>query len=371
MSSIVDAHCLMELSQTEWKRWKDSSIHVSGRVEKLEMGTKHILYKNIKVGKKIEKMKKKSMCNGRLIWWEEINLAVMKHGLFLITTPKDELLAHTTVQIVDTVANSDNHKPSGVVVLLICRLDSLRDRTGWAWGYEHFKCMKESKPNIIGGSLEHFGSEGHYYSYGNKGNFGIVDGSSVGQYVNKKYKNATRTTKALILADLLEEMAAREFAIGIDGLCKVVPKLKSLIAPIITQGYDLQDKKGMVNLKQIPASKSGLWQTSISVNAQTKKLHTENDATYTIITVPKQEQSTQKNDKRQYTFLFKLQNKTNMCIKLRSGITFCYSGKLLTHHQTCNMPCSPEVDMFVNFGSYGTQRLYRHMRTSFNRNASK
>ena len=55
MSSIVDAHCLMELSQTEWKRWKDSSIHVSGRVEKLEMGTKHILYKTIKIGKKLRR----------------------------------------------------------------------------------------------------------------------------------------------------------------------------------------------------------------------------------------------------------------------------------------------------------------------------
>ena len=33
MSSIADAHCLMELSQTEWKRYKDSSIHASGRVE--------------------------------------------------------------------------------------------------------------------------------------------------------------------------------------------------------------------------------------------------------------------------------------------------------------------------------------------------
>ena len=35
--------------------------------------------------------------------------------------------------------------------------------------------------------MGHFGSEGHYYSYSNKGNFGVVDGSSVGQYVIKPY----------------------------------------------------------------------------------------------------------------------------------------------------------------------------------------
>ena len=223
MSSIVDAHCLMELSQTEWKRYKDSSIHVSGRVEKQETGCKHILYDTINIGKKIQKIKKKSMCNGKLIWWEEINLAVMKHGLFLITTPKEELLSNTTVQIVDTVANSGNHKPSGVVVLLICRLDPLRDRTGWAWGDEHFKCMKQSKPNIIGGSLAHFGSEGYYYSYGNKGNFGIVDGSSVGQYVNKKYKNATRTKKLYFMQSYLKRWLQKNLQLELMVYARLFP----------------------------------------------------------------------------------------------------------------------------------------------------
>ena len=60
---------------------------------------------------------------------------------------------------------------------------------GYTWGNEHFKAIKQSKPNIIGASMGHSGSEGHYYSYGNKGNFGIVDGSSVGQYVIEPYKN--------------------------------------------------------------------------------------------------------------------------------------------------------------------------------------
>ena len=33
---------------------------------------------------------------------------------------------------------------------------------------------------MIGGNATHFGSEGMYYSFGNKGNYGMVNISSVG-----------------------------------------------------------------------------------------------------------------------------------------------------------------------------------------------
>ena len=76
-------------------------------------------------------------------------------------------------------------------------------------------------------------------------------------------------------------------------------------------------------------------------------MHTENDATYMVISVPNQEDDVKKNKARQYIFLFKLRNKKNICFKLQSGITFVYSGKLLTHHQTCNLPCLPKEYLFL------------------------
>ena len=105
------------------------------------------------------------------------------------------------------------------------------------------------------------------------------------------------------------------------------------------------------------------------MNFQTKVLHTENNATYTIINIPSQEDYAQKNNDRQYILLFKLHNKKYICLKLRSGITCGFPGKLLTHHQTCNLPCLPEYDVFIIFGSYGIERLYRHIRTLFERSA--
>lgn len=50
-------------------------------------------------------------------------------------------------------------------------------------------------------------------------------------------------------------------------------------------------------------------------------------------------------------------------IKLKQ--TFFFSGKLLTHQQTWNLSCSPTDDPFINFASYGSQRLLNYTRSSF------
>ena len=194
-SNTNSPHCLMELSDREWQRYKKSSILVSNRVISKDVGCDHIMYENVEYGSEVKSMKKRSISKGKSIWWEEINLTEMKSGILLITTMKKECINDQSIIIVDTCLRSkcndksDNkYKPSGIVVLLVCKLDRSHERTGRAWGKEHYIAIKQSKPNIIGSNMGHFGSEGHYYSHGNKGNFGIVDGSSVGQYVIKPYK---------------------------------------------------------------------------------------------------------------------------------------------------------------------------------------
>lgn len=58
---------------------------------------------------------------------------------------------------------------------------------------------------------------------------------------------------------------------------------------IIITGFNLQWDKCNVYLKRVAVSESGLWQTSIYINAQTKQMHTDNDVTYNVIHVPQQE----------------------------------------------------------------------------------
>ena len=43
---------------------------------------------------------------------------------------------------------------------------------------------------------------------------------------------------------------------------------------------------GQINLKSTETSLYGLWQSEICVNSYTDDFHNENDATYTLITVP-------------------------------------------------------------------------------------
>ena len=154
----------MELSDRKWQRYKKSSIFVSKRVVSKDVGCDHIMYDNIEYGSEVKPMEKGSISNGNSIWWEEINLPVMKSSILLITTLKEELINDPSIIIVDTCLRSkcndksDNkYKPSGIVVLLVCKFDRSQERTGREWGKDHYNEVKQSKPNIIGASMGHFG----------------------------------------------------------------------------------------------------------------------------------------------------------------------------------------------------------------------
>ena len=66
MNSKIKAHCLMEMSEREWGRYKYSAIHVSGRVEERRKGCLHIYYEDIIIGGKVSIMKRRSILNGKI-----------------------------------------------------------------------------------------------------------------------------------------------------------------------------------------------------------------------------------------------------------------------------------------------------------------
>ena len=53
------------------------------------------------------------------------------------------------------------------------------------------------------GNSTYVGSEGNYYLYGNKGNFGNINGSSIGQYVNESFTNENASERAAFYARLM------------------------------------------------------------------------------------------------------------------------------------------------------------------------
>ena len=153
-----------------------------------------------------------------------------------------------------------------------------------------------------------------------------------------------------------------ELQAAILNMKRILVCIPKIIAPVIEVAYDIQATEGNIDIEKTSASHAGVWQSSLSVNAVTKGFHTEHDVTYTTINVPSQEK---KSTERKYHFIFKIQNKLNISLPLIEGTTILFSGKLLTHRQTCNVFECTDDELFFNFTSYGNKRLYNHIRQSF------
>ena len=370
---INNPHCIMELSLRYYSRIQKNTIHLSGYNVKTVNNLTEATYNIIKFGDNVKTMKKKSKQSGeQILYSKDIKLAEMKGKYVYITGDKKYYLHDPNIFYINTTARCDynnrndgKYKPSGVVVLCVITLNCQQQKTDWNWGKQHYDLVRKCKNDLMGGSASHYGSEGKYYSFGNKGNYGMKDNSSVGQYTNRQYKDSSKMLMSNVNAIGLEEMVARELEAGIEGISKITPNIRKLIAPVINVAYREQLKKGDINLNKGALFDSGLWQSNISVNARTASFHTENDSTYTVISIPKQEVNSQR--KHEYSFLFKIKDKNNISIRLTEGISFVFSGKLLTHRQSCNFPVDMKGETFINFSSYGTKRLFSHIKKPFMR----
>ena len=111
-------------------------------------------------------------------------------------------------------------------------------------------------------------------------------------------------------AQYLEKMCCRELQIAVNGISKLIPNIRKYLAPTITAAHSLQSKYGDCKLEQMHCSTEGLWQGSVGVNASTSELHCENDCTYTLISVPKQEKVNNKYP--EYNFYLNLKEEKHL-----------------------------------------------------------
>ena len=79
-------------------------------------------------------------------------------------------------------------------------------------------------------------------------------------------------------------------------------------------------------------------------------MHTENDNTYTVVSVPKQSAAQEKLG--DHIFIFELKNKETLGIEMAPGLSFLFSGKFLTSRQAVNENLVSN-ETFINFASYG------------------
>ena len=124
---------------------------------------------------------------------------------------------------------------------------------------------------------------GKYFSFGNRAIYKTVNNSTVGQYKTKRNLSKVNKVKSIVI----EDMIGKELQNGIESLGELIPLLQEYIAPVFQIAHELQTTKGDINIRKDKYSQYGIWKSAFCVNARTSKLHTEDDCSYTIITVPK------------------------------------------------------------------------------------
>ena len=123
-----------------------------------------------------------------------------------------------------------------------------------------------------------------------------------------------------------------------------------------------------LNFKNLMTSNNGLWQSSLCIDCKTDVLHTENDTTYTFITILKKNMGETFTTTSDHTsFLFQLNAKNNIGIQLHQNISFMYSGKYLLHRQHSTIVRKSDKGQLVNIACYRNEQLSNHLRTTFDR----
>ena len=321
---------------------------------------KTLKWESMSIGSQV-KFKRNSNCKIESNLYSEIDLNRTKGNYMMIIASKKECLEYIPTLILSS--SVVNIKPSGMLVLLSVTTKRI-NRLEKVWTIEDFNLIKKAKPNILK-SQSHFNSSGFYASFGNKGCFDSNPNTSVGQYVTKKSTSVTKQNFIETLAKEYECHIADDISRSTKDISKFVPKIKTIISPVIATAYELQSSIRNINIQKCNASRSGCWQTSICIDASTGELHTEKDCTYTLISIPNQNTITSKDAGNNYHFLFSLTDKKRLNIPLYHGTSFIFSATFLTHRQHINDFNSNDKEVLFNVASYGNKRLYHHIKKSF------
>ena len=226
--------------------------------------------------------------------------------------------------------------------------------------------MTTSLPRRLKGA-NHNGSTELYYSFGNKGAYEVVNDSSVGQYKSKRIRGHESNQEQLSWCRNAENLIAEHLNESVHVLKSYVRNLPKLISPVIDVAYNMQKEYGDINLKATKGINNGIWMATIALNAQTSQFHSENDCTYTLVTVPRQCVRMNKGNNFERVFLIKLNEDNIFGIPLTHSLSTVFSGNFITHRQHIDSRCYNDGSLFYNIVSYGNQRLYNHIRKSLSR----
>ena len=197
--------------------------------------------------------------------------------------------------------------------------------------------------------------------------YGNVNGSSVGIYASKRKKNADKQLKIENMLNVLGDICSDQVNKGIKDIDTVLPGVKDLLSPVLDSAYYKQQQLGVQLLQETKTSHNGCWNTFLHVDGRTEEYHTENDCAYTYITTPFQDRDNKISDASPPSFLFKITNQVQLMIPLSNNTSFFYNAQFLMHRQSYNPSTDRDRNVFYNLSCYGNDKLFNHLRKSFQR----
>ena len=367
-------HCLIQSSNKEYKDLKDNSIHL-GNIN--NSNKKRVEYGSVlHIGSNLKMKKRDVMLNDVGNTLEFIDISKTRKRVFCLTTyVKDILAAAPDTIIIPSNSRYDGKiheeykvQQHGIVLLFYAILPTKATSYDLDFNQDFAKMIKSVKDSTIKKGADHNGSTGLYYSFGNKGAYERIDNSTVGQYKTKTFKDDSKTMRLHSWCKSAETLIAMHLNESVISLKTYIRNISALISPVIDVAYKMQSKHGNVNLKAVETKNSGIWMSTIALNAQTSQFHSEDDCTYTLVKVPNQSKSMNLGNNHQRMFLLRINDKITYAFPLTHNLSFVYSGNFVTHRQHCDSSAYTDGSLFYNIVCYGNKRLYSHVKQSFLRN---
>ena len=153
----------------------------------------------------------------------------------------------------------------------------------------------------------------------------------------------------------------------LEGLNVLFSPLRKSISPLVDKLHAHLDIFPEKENKERKIAEYGFLNFNLCLNAQTMDVHTECDASYTIISVPNQiPRKYPAKKKNKGNFELHIDENCMFVIPMVIGTSFIYSGFLLSHRQQI-LNEDENIPPFVNTVSYNSKRLFENMLQSFRR----
>ena len=301
-----------------------------------------------------------------------IDLKNTRHQYFYILTHCEELtLNQSSISIYSTdgstISGSIKEKNSGYIVLSYGHQYAYNKSRQNQFDEDDMKKISIISNNQVKRSNFHFNTEGKIYSFGYAPKYCKIgnDGCSFKKFNTSKKKTYTETTKKKYI-EYYEGILSTEIIYAIEMMKRFFPNIQKILSPtisILQTYFDLTDETKSKDMKKF--LELGLANLHFCMNAQTQNKHTEQDQSYTVITVP-QQQNLDWNKGHGANFEFCINSKCTIFVRMLPNTSFIYSGHLLTHRQQLTQKGNDKIS-FLNIATYCSKRLFDNMSKSFQR----